>query len=56
MNAHVDFSHLPPRPSNQVPRHDATRLTDGGALAHIDHNGQTYSLRITRSGKLILTK
>lgn len=39
-----------------VPCHDAQRLTAGGMLAHIDLNGQIYSLRITRAGKLILTK
>jgi hypothetical protein len=39
-----------------VPVHDATRLTAGGPLARIVLNGQVYSLRITRAGKLILTK
>ncbi|TXI00557.1 MAG: hemin uptake protein HemP [Pseudorhodobacter sp.] len=39
-----------------VPIHDATRLTRGGNLARIVLNGQVYSLRITRQGKLILTK
>ena len=56
MNAHLDPSHLPLPPQVRVPRHDATRLTEGGTLALIDLNGQTYSLRITRAGKLILTK
>ncbi|MGO4851203.1 hemin uptake protein HemP [Phaeovulum sp. W22_SRMD_FR3] len=39
-----------------LPVHDATRLTDGGAQAHIMLHGQVYTLRITRAGKLILTK
>ncbi|MEZ5887973.1 MAG: hemin uptake protein HemP [Paracoccaceae bacterium] len=39
-----------------VPVHDATLLTAGGPLARIVLNGQVYSLRITRAGKLILTK
>lgn len=39
-----------------LPRHDARLLTDGGSLAAICLDGQTYTLRITRQGKLILTK
>lgn len=39
-----------------VPLHEATSLTDGGNQAHILLNGQVYTLRITRAGKLILTK
>jgi len=56
MNAHLAPSRLPMPPQVTVPRHDAVRLTEGGSLAPIDLNGQTYSLRITRAGKLILTK
>lgn len=41
---------------NPVPVHDAETLTDGGNQARIVLNGQIYSLRITRTGKLILTK
>lgn len=36
--------------------HDALHLTNGGAVARIHLNGQIYSLRITKQGKLILTK
>jgi hypothetical protein len=36
--------------------HDARVLTDGGQIAYIVLDGQTYTLRITRAGKLILTK
>lgn len=39
-----------------VPVHDANSLTAGGSTAHILLNGQLYCLRITRAGKLILTK
>ena len=42
--------------ADTVPIHDALSLTDGGALARIVLSGQVYSLRITRAGKLILTK
>ncbi len=39
-----------------VPLHCARSLTGGGQTAHIFLMGQTYVLRITRAGKLILTK
>jgi len=39
-----------------TPVHDAQALTAGGNLAHILRAGQVYTLRITRAGKLILTK
>lgn len=38
------------------PRHDARRLTGGGVEAEILLDGMRYVLRITRQGKLILTK
>ena len=41
---------------NTIPVHDATELTAGGVQARIQLNGQVYALRITRAGKLILTK
>jgi len=41
---------------DSTPLHDASQLTQGGNLARINLNGQVYSLRITRQGKLILTK
>lgn len=40
----------------QPPAHDARNLTQGGNLAQIGLDGQIYTLRITRQGKLILTK
>ncbi len=39
-----------------LPAYDAADLTKGGDQAHIVLNDQTYVLRITRAGKLILTK
>ncbi|MBL3569968.1 hemin uptake protein HemP [Rhodovulum sp. BSW8] len=36
--------------------HDARLLTGGGTTAVILLDGMPYSLRITRTGKLILTK
>ncbi|TDK51923.1 hemin uptake protein HemP [Antarcticimicrobium luteum] len=39
-----------------LPAHRAEDLTDGGHLAHIALGDQVYTLRITRAGKLILTK
>ena len=43
-------------PMQDLPVHDANALTRGGNQAHIVLNGQVYQLRITRAGKLILTK
>ncbi|MEM8631973.1 MAG: hemin uptake protein HemP [Pseudomonadota bacterium] len=39
-----------------VPLHDATELTGDTGLAQIQLADQLYTLRITRAGKLILTK
>jgi hemin uptake protein HemP len=39
-----------------APLHDARALTKGGVQARIALDGQVYALRITRAGKLILTK
>ncbi len=49
----------PRRPAEEpegVPRHEARSLTMGGDRATILHDGQAYTLRITRQNKLILTK
>lgn len=43
-------------PVLQLPIHRAEVLTDGGNLANIQLGQQIYTLRITRAGKLILTK
>lgn len=42
--------------NDPTPCHDALALTEGGNLARIVLQDQVYSLRITRAGKLILTK
>ncbi|MCD1627218.1 hemin uptake protein HemP [Seohaeicola saemankumensis] len=39
-----------------LPSHIARDLTEGGTQAQIELDGQVYTLRITRAGKLILTK
>lgn len=39
-----------------LPTHDARDLTKGGDQARVVLDGQVYTLRITRAGKLILTK
>ncbi|NEX45404.1 hemin uptake protein HemP [Pseudotabrizicola algicola] len=47
----------PPQPDlASAPLHEALSLTQGGQVAHIALDGQVYVLRITRGGKLILTK
>lgn len=38
------------------PRFDARRMTGRGSTAEIVLDGKVYTLRITRAGKLILTK
>lgn len=42
--------------SAPVPGYDARALVAGGVKAEINLDGQVYTLRITRGGKLILTK
>ena len=39
-----------------TPVHDARDLTGPGGEARLLLDGQTYTLRVTRAGKLILTK
>ncbi|MDC0738459.1 hemin uptake protein HemP [Cognatishimia sp. SS12] len=39
-----------------TPVHDATQMTNQNGLARIVLRDQVYTLRITRAGKLILTK
>ncbi|HEU0222204.1 MAG TPA: hemin uptake protein HemP [Paracoccaceae bacterium] len=41
---------------NEPPVHDARDLAGGGREARIVLDGVAYTLRITRQGKLILTK
>lgn len=45
------------RPERMAPpQHDARALTGPEQTAHITLDGMVYILRITRAGKLILTK
>lgn len=44
------------KPEAEPPIHDVLTLTEGGSLARLVHRGEVYVLRITRLGKLILTK
>lgn len=42
--------------SKEIPLYDARLMVRDGPQAHIVLDGQVYTLRITRAGKLILTK
>jgi len=44
------------QPTNGIARISSTQLLDASGRLLIEHNGQEYMLRVTRSGKLILTK
>ena len=44
------------RPEEELPIYNATDLTKDNDLAKIKLEDQLYALRITRAGKLILTK
>lgn len=52
----IEMNHTNQGTERVIPSHEAITLTGGGDLAEIVLNGQTYTLRITRTGKLILTK
>ena len=54
----MSFHSAPPKqtPAPTLPSYAARDLTEGGDQAHIVLDGQIYTLRITRAGKLILTK
>jgi len=47
---------IAPPQQDALPVYDAEDLTRGGQLAMIKLGEQLYTLRITRAGKLILTK
>lgn len=47
---------VPGLAARELPAHDAEALTAGGNQALIVLGEQVYNLRITRAGKLILTK
>lgn len=58
MNAYTSMNPVPSQnlQTDPLPTHDAKDLTKGGVQAQIVLDHQTYFLRITRAGKLILTK
>ena len=45
-----------PSPREEPPVYDARALVQSGTTAIVILDGQAYTLRITRAGKLILTK
>ncbi|MDZ4308994.1 MAG: hemin uptake protein HemP [Cypionkella sp.] len=49
-------SAIEPVPNDRILRYDARTLTGGAGTALIELDGQIYTLRITKSAKLILTK
>ncbi|MEM1064659.1 MAG: hemin uptake protein HemP [Pseudomonadota bacterium] len=57
MNAHPVPALQPSKlPDDDVPAYDAREMTGDGVQARIILDDQMYWLRITRAGKLILTK
>lgn len=58
MNAMTQPQKLEPStvPTDDLPTYDARDLIVGGQQARVMLDGQSYFLRITRAGKLILTK
>lgn len=52
----TDFDRAAPIQTTDLPRYLARQLTEGGTQAQIELDGKVYDLRITRAGKLILTK
>lgn len=51
-----DRTDFPERPESEPPMHDVLALMCGGSIARLVHRGEVYVLRVTRLGKLILTK
>jgi hemin uptake protein HemP len=41
---------------SQTPQIDSRALMSGGRKLLIDHEGEIYTLQVTRQGKLLLTK
>ncbi|MEM9715568.1 MAG: hemin uptake protein HemP [Pseudomonadota bacterium] len=50
------MTEMPSQNTAELPHYVATDLTKGGGIAYIEHEGQLYILRVTKTGKLILTK
>ena len=56
MTQPTDLSDTPTGAQGPTIRHDARVLVSGGVTAEISLDGEIYVLRITKQGKLILTK
>ncbi len=58
MNTIIQPSDMPkPSPvANELPTYDSRKLLGNGILGRLVLDDQLYFLRITRAGKLILTK
>ncbi len=56
MNVVNPLPNSSPNILNTVPTYYATDIVQGGSQANITLEDQVYTLRITRAGKLILTK
>jgi hemin uptake protein HemP len=52
----TEFNNAQAIQRSALPIHSARQLTSGGTQAQIELDGKVYDLRITRAGKLILTK
>ena len=46
----IQHAETAPTDTGSMPCHQATDLTKGGSLAHIQLRDQVYTLRITRAG------
>ena len=56
MNTAKPLPNSSPNILNTVPTYYAADIVQGGSQANITLEDQVYTLRITRAGKLILTK
>lgn len=55
-SSQADFTRKQEAQITALPTHAARELMEGGTQARIELDGKIYDLRITRAGKLILTK
>jgi len=56
LRSQTAFTDRNAQPVGTPPLHIARALMQGGTQAKIELDGRIYDLRITRAGKLILTK
>ena len=55
-DGHEESRQQPAESPRAVKTWQSDDLFEGSKLVHIEHAGETYQLRITRQGKLILNK